>query len=298
MNVIQPRTQTSDYWGPDFALTESDIEQINNYFLEAERPRTATDIAHVIIDHRVAQEINDVERLLAGRTIYQPKKSYEDGDALVFPALKFAHGTVKSVRDGYNPQYGRFQVISVQINSKAREFAAALDIDHTLNAVDDEDLTSSAPADLEHLHDLYGRAVEEKVNEALADHDEFIQLGGQWFVKALMADVNVGHLHLAEAVLEINGGGPLTTDEIVPHLELDPGADEEVKRFSLNYALLQDDRFDEVAPRGSIAWFVRRLEPEGVMKTPDRLQYTSIPHDRALLSPQLLLLERELDDAQ
>lgn len=294
--MILPRTQRSDYWGPDFALTESDIEQIYNHFLDVALPQTAGEIARVIISHRVSAEINDVERLLAGRTIYQPKKGYKTGDELVFPALKFAHGAVTAIREGHNPQYGRFNVISVDINGKFHEFAAELDIDHPLNATDIEDITGSAQADVDHLYDLYSDRVEKKVSEALEAHDEFIRLGDVWFVKALMAEVNIGHLHLAEAILEINGGGPLRTGEMVPHLDMDPGVDELVQQFSLNYSLLNDERFDEVAPAGDVAWFLRRMEPEGVRETPGRLRYTPIPHDRALLSPQLLLLEREMDD--
>jgi hypothetical protein len=294
--VIQPRTQAADYWGPDFALTDSDIEQIYNHFLEVERPQTAHDIAQIIIAHRVAEEVHDVERLLAGRTIYQPKNAYKKNDALVFPALKFAHGKVTAAREGFNPQYGRFNVISVKINKKSREFAAELDIDHPLNAPGVEDIAGSAQTDIDKLYELYSDAVEKKVAEALESREEFIRLAGMWFVKALMADVTLGHLHLAEAVLEMNEGGPMGTDEILTHLDLDPGVDQEVKRFSFDYHVLQDERFDEVAPENEIAWFLRAREPQGVRQTPDRLKYTPIPHDRALLSPQLLLLERELDD--
>ena len=91
-------------------------------------------------------------------------------------------------------------------------------------------------------------------------------------------------------------GGPLTVAEILPHLDMDPSLDKSVLAFSLNYGMMHDDRFDEVAPRGKIAWFLRRLEPDEVQKVPERLQYTAIPYDKALLSHQLLLLERELDD--
>jgi hypothetical protein len=294
--VIQPRTQTSDYWGPDFVLTDSDIEQIYNHFLEVEQPQKAREIANVIIAHRVAEEIKGVERRLAGRTVYQPKSSYKKGDELVFPALKFAQGEVTGRRDGYNPQYGRFDVIKVQIKGKTREFAANLEVDHPLNAVELGDITGASEIDLDQLYEWYGDAVEAKVTAALESREEFLRLGQLWFVKALMAEVNIGHLHLAEAILEINEGGPLQTDAILTHLDMDPSLDQEVLRFSLNYSLIQDNRFDEVAPQGQVIWFLRRLEPEGVRETPGRLQYTPIPHDRALLSPQLLLLERELDD--
>lgn len=294
--MIQPRTQAPDYWGPDFALTSSDIEQIYNHFLEVEKPQTTQQIARVIIAHRVAQEVSDVERLLAGRTIYQPKSSYKKGDELVFPSLKFAHGKVKEIRAGYNPQYGEFNVIAVEINKKVREFAAELRVEHSLNATDLDNITGSSPADIEQLYTLYSSAVEKKVTQALEAREEFILLSGKWFVKALMAEVNIGHLHLTEAVLEMMNGGPLSSDEIMVHLDLDPGVDEEVKRFSLDFAISQDPRFDEVAPPGKIAWFLNRLEPQAVRDIPEKLKYTSIPHDRALLSPQLLLLERELDD--
>jgi hypothetical protein len=111
-----------------------------------------------------------------------------------------------------------------------------------------------------------------------------------------MAEVNVGHLHLAEAVLEMSGGGPLPPEEIIVHLDMDPGLDEEVRLFSLNYALLQDERFDEVGPPGVIDWFLQRMEPKGVRVVPERLRFRPVEYDRSSLSPQLLLLERELDD--
>ena len=51
--MIQPQTQTAQYWGPDFALDDSDIEQISNHLLEIERPQTVAQIAQIIIQHRV-----------------------------------------------------------------------------------------------------------------------------------------------------------------------------------------------------------------------------------------------------
>jgi hypothetical protein len=85
-------------------------------------------------------------------------------------------------------------------------------------------------------------------------------------------------------------------EQILEHLDMDPALDPDVKRFSLNYAMLNDGRFDEVAPPGRVAWFLRRMEPDGVKETPERLRYHPISYDRALLSPQLQMLEQELDD--
>lgn len=294
--MIQPQTQRPDYWGSEFKITDSDIEQIYNHFLEVEKPQTVEQIALVIIAHRLAEENTRIERLLADRTIYQPKKSYEIGEKLVFPAMKFAHGEVTGTRDGFNPSYGKFGVIQVDIKNKQREFAASLDIDHPLNLADENLKVALGEDEVYDLSDLYGNNIEEKIAEALDEREEFMRLGRRWFVTALMADVNVGHLHLSQAILEMYEGGPLPVSEILPHLDMDPSVDASVQAFSLNYALLEDKRFDEVAPKGRVAWFLHSLEPDEVKNTPERLVYDPIPYNRALLSPQLKLLERELDD--
>lgn len=294
--MIQPQTRIESYWGADFALTNTDIEQIYNHFLEVERPQTADEIARMIIAYRVAEEANRIKQKLSGRIIYLPQKSYEIGDKLVFPALQFAHGNVTAVRDGFNPHDGQFKVIGVKIEDAAREFAAALQSDHVLNAFDAAAVEALLQVNVDELVDLYADRVKTAVTQELEKREEFVKLGDVWFVKQLMAEVNAGHLHLTEAVLDMNGGGPLKTEEIVPDLDMDSTLDKSVQYFSLNYHLLRDERFDEVAPKGKVAWFLRRMEPEGVLHTPERLLYQPIPHDRALLSPQLLLLEQELDD--
>jgi len=292
----QPQTQTYDYWAAEFDITDSDVEQLYNHFLEAERPQTAGDIAQVIIAHRVAEERNRVKQLLKGRTVYQPKDDHKKGAKLVFPALKYAHGSVKSIRDGYDPRYGQYKVIAVEIDGKKREFASNLPGDHSLNVENGAKIDPMSDVDPDDLNERYGSLVAAKVAEALSTRKEFIQLGDQWFVQDLMAEVNVGHLHLAEAVLEVNEGGPLPPDEILVHLDVDKGLDPEVRLFSLNYALMKDERFDEVGVPGKTNWFLHRLEPDAVRVVPERLRYTPISYDRAILSPQLLLLERELDD--
>jgi hypothetical protein len=296
LDVIKPQTQNPDYWGSDFTLTESDVEQIYNHFLEVEKPQTADQIAQIIIAHRVAEEKNRIERMMADRLIYQPKGSFNVGDELVFPALKFAQGKVTAVRPGFNPTHGKFTVITVDLKGKSREFAADLDADHPLNRDNGDVSQAFQQVNVAELQRQYGAVVENAVTAVLVERENFIRLANQWFVRALMAEVNVGHLHLSEAILEISDGGPLPTSEILPHLDMDPSLDPSVQAFSLNYALLNDGRFEEVAPPGKVHWFLRRLEPEGVKSVPERLVYKAAPYDRALLSAQLILLERELDD--
>ncbi len=292
----QTQIQTTEYWESQFSLSDSDLEQIYNYLLETEKPQTVAALAELVIKHRVREQANELRRVMAGRTVYQPQKPYAVGDELIFPAMKLAQGKVTAIRSGYNPEYGDFNVITVDIKGKSREFAADYQKDHPLNLTNGAELTEQMAGDAETIRSAHGKSVAAKIEASLAGREDFVNIGEQWFVKSLMADVNIGHLHLTEAILEVSNGGPLTMAEILPQLELDPGIDSQVQEFSLTAQLLKDGRFDQVSPRNQATWFLRRMEPDGVQTIPERLNYQSIPFDRALLSPQQLVLEQELDD--
>ena len=136
--MIQPQTQTRDYWVSNFTVTETDIENLYNYFLEVEVPQTIDDLVKAVINSRVSAENQELQRRLAGRTVYQPRKTYALGEQVIFPALKFAAGAVTEIRQGYNPEHGTFDVISVELNGRAREFAANFASDHVLNLDDSQ----------------------------------------------------------------------------------------------------------------------------------------------------------------
>ena len=218
------------------------------------------------------------------------------GDELVFPALDFAYGTVIGTRPGVNPEAGRFTVIRVEVNGKEREFAADLEYEHVLNRENGSIFEALEMIEADELAELYGDLVADRIAAGLEERDAFLRLGDQWFLQALLTEVNIGHLNLAEAVLDMYGGGPLPPEEILPHLDLGEDVPEATQIFSLNYALLQDNRFDEVGPPGKVGWFLRRMEPQAVREVPGRLVYNPIPYDRSVLTPELRLLESELDD--
>ncbi len=294
--MIQSQTQTQAYWQKRFELTDADVEQIYNHMLEVEQPQTARQLASVVIAHRVAQEKQEIKRRLAGRAVYQPAHHYEVGDELVFPALDFAYGTVVATRPGSNPEAGRFTVIMVELDGKQREFAADLEYEHELNSENGSIFEALEMIEPEELTELYGELVTHRIGAGLEARDAFVRLSNQWFLKALLTEVNVGHLNLAEAVLDMYGGGPLPPEEIVPHLELGDDVPAATQTFSLNYALLQDERFDEVAPPGQVSWYLRRMEPQAVRETPGRLEYEPFEYNAKALTPELRLLEQELDD--
>ena len=55
----------------------------------------------------------------------------------------------------------------------------------------------------------YGNQIEKKIESAFKVDEQLIRIAGRWFPRALLVDVNVGNLNLAEAVLDMSGGEPL-----------------------------------------------------------------------------------------
>jgi len=299
--VIQRATQTPEYWGNAFSITEDDIEHLLNLFFEDELPRSDDELALAMVRRRCQREEAAVSRELAKGALYQPKKVYEPGQRLVFPALDYAVGNVVAVRDGHNPEFGSFQVIKVQFDGTIeREFATNFPYPHRLNEASagtmPDSIEGATLRSSEDLYNMYSARVRERLAEALQQRPEFVYLFGRWFPAGLVADVNVGHLNLAEAVLDVAGGEPLPTEKLLSDVGLPREINQRLQEFSLNYALYKDERFDEVGPTGEVLWFLRRLEPQEVLSPPRRLMYGPIPYRPEMLDQALLRIERELDD--
>ena len=140
------------------------------------------------------------------------------------------------------------------------------------------------------------KKLKNKLEEALLIDKGLVRIAGRWFPKSLLIDINVGHLNLAEAVLDEAGGKPLTTSALMKHMEMPDGINNNLLEFSLNFALQEDPRFDEVGPAGQVLWCLERLEPEGVRKIPVELRYVSSDDVSSELSEDMLALEINLDD--
>jgi hypothetical protein len=294
--VIERETQTADYWGAAFVIEEADLDYLNNLLLEEETPLTTDEMALAIIRRRVAREAEAAQKRQQGAALYLPKETYTVGQVLMFPALQYAAGTVVGVRPGRNPDQGEFDVIAVDFGDgrAVREFAARLP-DHKLN----ERGRTAAEAELdspEVLFAAYGREIGAKLETRLRANSDIVRIAGRWFPRALLATVNIGHLNLAEAVLDMAGGGPLPTEALLKETGLPDNVNPRLQAFSLNYALQEDERFDEVGPAGQVLWHLRRLEPPEVMFPPRRLENAAPPYDRAKLTPTLLALEKEIED--
>ncbi len=290
-----PFTLPPDYW-QTFSLGKKDLEFLSTYLFENETPLTEKELVPVLVDERIRSEREALakQRNSIGR-VYLPEGHYKVGDDLVFPAFAWKKGKVTSLRPGVNPAFSEFEVIEVVFDGGSSRLLAAGLANHKLNqpveiAIDDQTLNP------ENVIKTHGTELEQKLDKALSADDDLVKVAARWFPCALMVDINVGQLNLAEAVLDEAAGKPLTTTTLIEQLEISGHVNPKLIEFSMNHALQDDGRFDEVGPAGEVLWFLKRLEPQDVQQIPLLLRYIDIPYNRSLLTSEMLALETELDD--
>lgn len=297
--MLKQQTQSAEYWTTSFKVTRADVEALFAHFLENETPLTTRELALSLIRHRLAAEEDRLRKQISRGEIFQPRMTYEVGQEIVFPAFGFTMGKVVAERAGQNHEYGDFTVIEVEFeDSKRHEFASGLTAPHKLN-YDETGGTfqlNLPKIDPESIYENYGEPISDELEARLVDEEDAVFMGGRWFLQSLLAEANVGHLNLAEAVLDLNEGGPLTTAVIMQEIEFAPELPEALRSFSLNMALSQDERFDNVGTAGQVQWYLRRLEPAEVVQIPPRLAYQPISYDHSALDDELRALELELAD--
>ena len=295
MTSLATSSLREDYW-ETFELRDEDREFIYNHLLEVETPLTSPELLSALVNERIHQEKLAIEKQrTSGGDIYLPAKSYSIDQDLVFPAFGWQHARVVGVRSGQNPDLGNFEVIQVKFdNHDAKEFAANIQ-DHVLNYPQEISVAdNSLNADTVIM--TYGDQLLQILDDDLSKNPEFVRIAGKWFPSALLVDINEGHLNLAEAILDMAGGGPLHTKALLDQVGLASNTNSKLVEFSLDHALQEDPRFDEVGPAGEVLWFLNRLEPESVLQTPVYLRYQELEYDRSLLTPEMLELERKIDD--
>jgi hypothetical protein len=278
-------------WG-GFSVLKEDVRFIYNLLLEKAAPLPSDEILMELVQSRIEREMRAIEE---SRTengeIYYPKEEFQVGDKLVFPAVNDQAGQVTAVRAGFNPEYPDFQVIDVQLNSGQKMAFAGKLAEHPLNevpALGEEDPDFNP----EIVMASYGADLQAVLDEALLKSEDLVRIAGAWFPRSLLVDISVGHLNLAEAVLEEKDGGPITTPALMQQLELDLDADPQLVEFSLNLAMDEDKRFDEVGPAGVTLWFLHEKEPDDIRETPIYLRY-SPPEQPMPLNDELIGLFKD-----
>ncbi len=299
--MLQRQTQTAPFWRDQFETTPEDVDFLYNLLLDAQTLRPLSELTQALIAEYMRREDSRLEHELKKGVIYQPKEHYTVGQSVVFPTQDFAMGTVVDVRPGKNPEHGDFEVVSIEFSGSRtpREYAAGLQTPHRLNQsngsnlLNTEDLLSP-----EEIYNLYRDEIEESVLFALEEgprSEQFVEVTGAWLLSDMLAEVHVGHLNIAEAMIEV-AERPQTTAQLLAETDLDKNVSEPMRMLSMDHALGSDPRFDLVYVGGQPAWYLSRMEPEAVVATPPILAHTPQRYNRALLSVEMLQYEWELDD--
>lgn len=268
--MFQRQTHTEAFWAEQFEVTSDDLDHVQTLLLSDDHPRTTRELALELVRLRVAQEDKAAQKAERARgMVYRPVDLPEPGQPLSFPELDFAHGEVTVVRDGQNPDDGLFKVITVRFSDGTeREFVADLP-EHALNDVADE-VSDDAPDELrdpDYLVDRFRKHIWPKLEAQLREQD-LIRLAGRWFFRSMLIQIDEFNRNLAEAVLYMHDGGPLSTEALLKELELKVDAEHRLQVFSLDFALQADERFDEVGPAGEVMWYLKSFEPPEVLTPP------------------------------
>ncbi|MBP7961751.1 MAG: hypothetical protein KBG20_11960 [Caldilineaceae bacterium] len=299
--MLERTTQTAAFWRDRFEITPADLDHIYAKILDAQLSLTTEQLALSVIEEYLRRESAHMEMELAKGQIYQPKDVYEVNQALVFPALDFQVGTITGLRAGRNPEHGPFSVITVKFdeNDEEKEFAAGLGSPHRLNQnngsglMDEASLLSAAE-----IFSLYRDDTLDSLLFALEEGEraeEFVQVSGRWLLADMLAEVHVGHLNIAEALVEM-AAKPISIQKMLSDLDLETDVSPTMQVISMEHALRQDGRFDQLGTSSAPLWYLRRLEPIEALEVPNILRHRPLRYNRALLSVELLQLEWELDD--
>ncbi|HOG47649.1 MAG TPA: hypothetical protein PLJ35_20305 [Anaerolineae bacterium] len=290
------QTQTEAYWRRDFRLRPEDLESIYDLMLDDGRPRLLDDLVCEVMERHCRREAQ--ARLSAEAQLYRPREHYAAGQEIVFPNLDYATGKVVAVRPGLNPRYGEFSVITIAFQGRegTQDFAAEFKQPHPLNELNEEaPAAEEGELSLAELCQRYGEPVRQALVEALPENPEFVPYDSQWFLRGLLPEVHVGHLNLAEAVIDV-AGHPLGTAEILQQVELPAAGKPQARAFALNLALQGDGRFDNVGTAAGPRWFLYNLEPPAVASKPDRLQPDFHTTGRELAHRESLEIAQEIGD--
>lgn len=279
-------TVPEKYWD-ELKVEQDDFTFLFNFLLESETPLTTGELVKELVGDRIIREKKHLlEKQKSAGKIYLPKDNYKKGDTLSFQQFDGKKGKVLSVRPGNNPEFPPFEVIEVKLEDDSVHFLASGLENHKLNDTpinSDSDVNLNSDAVILKHH----ASLTSILDEALQDRPDLVKIAGRWFPKSLLVDVNVGHLNLAEATLDMANGGPLPTGVLQSQVELASDVTAKLLEFSLNYALQEDPRFDEVGPSGEVLWYLHRCEPVEVRETPLWLRYTPAKTEKYELNDEM-----------
>jgi hypothetical protein len=279
-----------------FQIRDKDIEFLFNHLIEVEEPLSPQELTRALVANVIDEEKKRIEKQqLSNGVIYYPKDNFNLGQTIVFPSLKWKAGVVRSIRKGFNPDLPAFEVMEVEFDEgEKHQFACSLE-HHQLN--DALNTTLDDPTlDAQNVMGKFGTSISSKLNSSMESNRDMVRIAGKWFPLTLLVDVNIGYLNLAEALLDMENGGPLPTSAILEQIDLPTDVNQKLTLFSLNLSLQKDDRFDEVGPSGKIQWFLNRLEPASVNNIPVYLKFRGEEIDYQQINDMLKQFDRHAVD--
>ena len=285
----------NDYW-EEFTVSDKDIEYIYNLLLEKEIPLSSEELLKSLILFRITLEKDNSQKKLRGNNnIYLPRNEFKVGDKLAFPNNQMIIGEIQSIREGFNPDYENLFVLNVKFESGDNKSFASNISDHPLNHILDisEDDPNYDPNSIIKTH---YQILTEAIETALIKNEDLVKIAGNWFPRSLLVDVHVGHLNLAEAILEEANGGPIETAALMNQSDLNGQVEKKLLEFSFDLALQEDKRFDEVGPTGETLWYLHAMEPDFVKNVPIFLTYGETAVDSSSLTEYLEFFENSIYD--
>ena len=258
-------------------------------------------LAISLIEHYQARENSQIEKMLKLGTMYQPGKKFAQDQTLVFTAMDYRTGTVMDIRDGYNPEHGRFSVLEVLMSDPEEicEFAAQLKTKHPLNDLGEEDFSAAGMLTSEEIFEQHEEEIEDALRYALEEgprSGEFIEWNGGWLLRDQLVEVDEFSLNMAEAKI-YDEERPVLSSEILGVLDLKANElSPELLQLSLDIGLSQDPRFEEVMAGGVACWHRASGLPAAARSVPEALQPVRVNYVYSTFTNDLLSLEANLAD--
>ena len=297
--MSQRAVQTTDFWQTQFQITNEAIEALYNTILETSEPMPIDAIGFFFVKYQLEEEERKLRSEIEQGKLYFPHQSYVVNDKIVFPHLDYAVGAVVNTRPGYNLKDEDFTVLEVVFEKHAglsAEFAAELKSPHPLLGVNDDRSASEEADSIQKIYGQFQHLIRPKVEAVLGLNENFVEFNHAWFLVDLLVEVQEGLLNIVDAAIDINSG-PLNVDTLIEQIELQ-GSNKitEALRFSVNYCLRNDDRFENVGAENNILWYLNRLKPIQVTQPPPRLYKVQRHFDIKLLNDEQRALLAEMDD--
>lgn len=295
--VRRMRTQEATFWQGEYKVSESDLDLLTGVILEGGLPRSLDDLVSALMLRLIRREKERAALQVSDGEVYRPADHFDVGQNLYFTDRDFAQARVISVRPGMNPRFPEFQVLRVAFEDGTEvEFASDLQVPHPLNRPTEE-LVGGSDSDLSETEILeaYRADVGSLLSQALESDEGWVQFDGVWFLRELLPEFHTGHLNLAEAAI-YEAGHPLPVSEILSRLELGLPGSRQAQLFSLNHALSEDTRFDNVGTREQQLWYLRALMPQEVFERPRVHQSPVAPTGEEYLGLTMLDIVESLGD--